>query len=60
MFYELYNEPHISDMGAYMHGNTETAGMIEMLQAVRAYSQTPVIIAGATLYVYYVYYVYDV
>ena len=34
VFYELYNEPHISDLVAYTDGNANTAGMLEMLAAV--------------------------
>ena len=36
VFYELYNEPHTSDLAAYASGNAQTAGMLEMLSAVRA------------------------
>ena len=29
------NEPHIHDMAAYANGNAKTAGMLQMLAAVR-------------------------
>ena len=36
VFFELYNEPHLSDFVAYSSGNAQTAGMLEMLSAVSA------------------------
>ena len=50
VFYELYNEPHNTDVNIWMNGSdaTHTAGMLQMLAAVRKNSRTaPVIIAGA-------------
>ena len=47
MFYELYNEPHVQNVSQWMNGDFSTAGMLEMLAAVRAHSKNPVIIAGA-------------
>jgi hypothetical protein len=52
VFYELYNEPHISDVSAWANGNAQYAGMLEMLAAVRAHTTSPVIIAGALHYAY--------
>jgi hypothetical protein len=52
VFYELYNEPHTGNVTSYMHGDKQTAGMIEMLQAVREHTDTPAIIAGAAGYAY--------
>lgn len=50
---ELYNEPHIGDVGVYMNGNSQYAGMLEMLAAYRNHSATGmVIIAGAAAYAY--------
>ena len=51
-FYELYNEPHTSDVDAYMNGDAETAGMLEMLAQVRKHANSPIIIAGAKAYAY--------
>ena len=47
VFYELYNEPHVQNVSQWMNGDSSTAGMLEMLAAVRAHSKNPVIIAGA-------------
>lgn len=53
VFYELYNEPHISDMNAYVQGNSQVAGMLEMRDAVRKHSADAVlIIAGAAGWAY--------
>lgn len=55
VFYELYNEPHTSDVGAWARGKAETgtAGMLEMLAAVRENAPgAPTIIAGAAAYAY--------
>ena len=52
VFFELYNEPHTNDVNAWMNGNQDTAGMLEMLAAVRKHSSQPCIIAGATGYAY--------
>jgi len=46
VFFELYNEPHRVDLKAWMNGNEQYSGMLEMLQAVRQHSSNPVIIAG--------------
>ena len=35
VFYELYNEPHDVDTYAYIHGNNQYAGMLEMINTVR-------------------------
>ncbi len=53
-FYELYNEPHVdpSDVDVWMNGNATTAGMLEMLAAVRVHTPNPAIIAGALAYAY--------
>lgn len=53
VFYELYNEPHITDVATYMSGDATTAGMLEMLAAVRAVDKTGIcVIAGAAAYAY--------
>ena len=53
VFYELYNEPHIGDVDAYLHGNTQYAGMLEMLSTVRKNAPGAVcVIAGAAQYAY--------
>ena len=52
VFYELYNEPHISDESAYATGDATTAGMLEMLAQVRKHTDNPVVIAGAAAYAY--------
>ena len=53
VFYELYNEPHISDLDAYMNGNAEYAGMLEMAATVRTHTADSVLlIAGADGYAY--------
>jgi len=52
VFFELYNEPHRVDQDAWMNGNSEYSGMLEMLAAVRKHSTNPVIIAGYGGYAY--------
>lgn len=52
VFYELYNEPHRVDQDAWMNGNDETSGMLEMLAAVRKHTTAPAIIAGYGGYAY--------
>ena len=52
VFYELYNEPHTSDVEVYIHGDATSCGMMEMLAAVRAHTANPVIIAGAKSYAF--------
>lgn len=52
VFFELYNEPHKVDQDAWMNGNDQYSGMLEMLQAVRQHSSNPVIIAGYGGYAY--------
>ena len=52
VFYELYNEPHTTDMNLYLHGGPANAGMLQMLAAVRAHTQNPCVIAGAQAYAY--------
>jgi hypothetical protein len=53
VFYELYNEPHRVELDAWMHGDSTTSGMLEMLAAVRAHTTAaPVIIAGGGGYAY--------
>ena len=53
VFYELYNEPHISDIDAYINGNAQYAGMVEMVAKVRSHTADSVIlIAGAAAYAY--------
>eukprot|EP01062_Namystynia_karyoxenos_P066001 TRINITY_DN60025_c0_g1_i1.p1 TRINITY_DN60025_c0_g1~~TRINITY_DN60025_c0_g1_i1.p1 ORF type:complete len:440 (+),score=137.86 TRINITY_DN60025_c0_g1_i1:163-1320(+) len=53
VWYELYNEPHISDINAYIHGDGTYAGMLEMYAAVRKNAPNGVcVIAGAEDYAY--------
>merc|ERR1712032_762159 len=52
VFYELYNEPHRVELDAWMNGDSETSGMLEMLAAVRKHTSAPVIIAGYGGYAY--------
>lgn len=52
VFYELYNEPHRVELDAWMNGNEETSGMLEMWAAVRKHTANPVIIAGYGGYAY--------
>ena len=52
VFYELYNEPHRVELDAWMNGDSETSGMLEMLAAVRKHTTAPVIIAGYGGYAY--------
>jgi len=52
VFYELYNEPHRVDLDAWMNGDANTAGMLEMMAAVRKHTTNPVIIAGGNGYAY--------
>lgn len=52
VFYELYNEPHITDQAAYARGDATHAGMLEMLAAVRKHTANPVIVAGAAAFAY--------
>lgn len=52
VMFELYNEPHVSDIATWLHGDEASAGMVDMLAAVRASSPNPVIIAGAYQYAY--------
>eukprot|EP00041_Stephanoeca_diplocostata_P015625 m.299096 g.299096 ORF g.299096 m.299096 type:complete len:451 (-) comp20103_c0_seq1:333-1685(-) len=57
VFYELYNEPHLSstseDTETWMNGNTQYAGMLEMLAMVRKHAPTSmVVVAGATSFAY--------
>ena len=54
VFYELYNEPHKIDVDSYINGSTAdgTAGMLQMLSAVRKHSTAPVVIAGGGQYAY--------
>lgn len=52
VFYELYNEPHRVELDAWMNGDAETSGMLEMLAAVRKHTSAPVIIAGYGGYAY--------
>jgi len=53
VFYELYNEPHLHNVTQWMNGDATTAGMLEMLAAVRKNDLAGVVlIAGATSYAY--------
>merc|ERR1712159_337507 len=52
VFYELYNEPHKVEVDAWLHGDNETSGMLEMMAAVRKHTTAPVIIAGYGGYAY--------
>merc|ERR1719453_1076660 len=52
VFYELYNEPHRVEVDAWLHGDSATSGMLEMLAAVRKHTTAPVIIAGGGGYAY--------
>jgi len=51
VFYELYNEPHTT-VDQWMNGDAKTAGMLEMLAAVRKHTTNPAIIAGSAGYAY--------
>ena len=51
VFYELYNEPHTS-VDPWMNGDATTAGMLEMLAAVRKHTANPVVVAGAAAFAY--------
>lgn len=46
VFYELYNEPHISDAHAFMYGSSQYAGMLEMRGAVRKHTADAVLIVA--------------
>ena len=53
VFYELYNEPHDVDANAYIHGNNQYAGVLEMMQAVRKNAPDQVfVIAGGDGWAY--------
>lgn len=52
VFYELYNEPHRVEVDAWLHGDSTTSGMLEMMAAVRKHTTAPVIIAGGGGYAY--------
>jgi hypothetical protein len=52
VFYELFNEPHRVELDAWMNGDSETSGMLEMMAAVRKHTTAPVIIAGGGGYAY--------
>jgi hypothetical protein len=53
VFYELYNEPHLNDVTAYIHGNAQYAGMLELAAAVRKNApDAMLIVAGAKSYAY--------
>ena len=47
-----YNEPYIGTVDVWMNGDSKTAGMLEMLAAVRKHTQNPAVIAGAAAYAY--------
>jgi hypothetical protein len=54
VFFELYNEPHRVALDAWIHGSAVggTAGVLQLLAAVRAHGAHPAIIAGAEEYAY--------
>jgi hypothetical protein len=53
VFFELYNEPHVSDVSVWMNGNDQFAGITDLLAAVRKHTpDSMVVIAGAKHYAY--------
>lgn len=53
VFFELYNEPHVSDPNDWLKGTSQYVGVMEMAAAVRAHtSDSVMIIAGAKGYAY--------
>lgn len=52
VWYELYNEPYVGDYDIWMNGDSKYEGMLHMYNAVRAHTDNPIIIAGASNYAY--------
>ena len=53
VFYELYNEPHNNKTDVFIHGNSEYAGMLDLIAAVRKNTADGVlVVAGGNDWAY--------